>query len=419
MFTNIKYIILLMAGMSSKLFFSVASVLGFNYEGSGESFIYILYTAVISLFVVVIYFFSVLQKQGSDKRELKLFIIPIFILISYLSESIILGKIDSISIKSLSIFFLWSFPAILSGLYLTRNNIFIDAFKYFELLMIVFTLSALYAVIFPFVEGKRFETQAGASYQAMSYVAAIAFGLNLYFIFLGKNKYRFAFANNNIYYIFSICILPVQLVSVILPGGRGAAILSIVYIFLIPALFYKSIDARSRNKIIFILVCLLLIGGVYFPALIGDNEIAADGFQRAFQFLGANKLIDWEGSSGRDVIYNKAVELILLKPIFGYGLFSFSDQLGATYSHNLVLDLLLGGGIILISIVLFMFGFLVGRVKSLIRTDKQFSIVVVIFTYSLVSLMFSGTYLHTTELWFTIAIIFTWRPKLRILGSQK
>ena len=408
-----------MAGMSSKLFFSVASVLGFNYEGSGESFIYILYTAVISLFVVVIYFFSVLQKQGSDKRELKLFIIPIFILISYLSESIILGKIDSISIKSLSIFFLWSFPAILSGLYLTRNNIFIDAFKYFELLMIVFTLSALYAVIFPFVEGKRFETQAGASYQAMSYVAAIAFGLNLYFIFLGKNKYRFAFANNNIYYIFSICILPVQLVSVILPGGRGAAILSIVYIFLIPALFYKSIDARSRNKIIFILVCLLLIGGVYFPALIGDNEIAADGFQRAFQFLGANKLIDWEGSSGRDVIYNKAVELILLKPIFGYGLFSFSDQLGATYSHNLVLDLLLGGGIILISIVLFMFGFLVGRVKSLIRTDKQFSIVVVIFTYSLVSLMFSGTYLHTTELWFTIAIIFTWRPKLRILGSQK
>lgn len=413
-----KYLILVIAIVSSKMFFSAASIFGVNYEGATESSAYAIYSAAIALLACGIYFSRVIHVWGIRSVDVKLLSIPVLLVIWFLLESVSLGKLSEESLKTSGFFVLWSFPAMLCGLYLAREGELSRAFRYFELLNIAFTLSTLFAVILPFFGGGGFETLAGASYQTMSYIAAIAFGLNLNFLFLGKNKLRFDFANTRPYQIISACLLPLQLASVVIPGGRGATILSMVYIVLIPALSYKIKAARNKNKMMIVLGGFLLIGVFYLPAFLTGSDVASSGLERAIQFLGTDGQLDWEGSSGRDVIYAQALNLIGDRPIFGYGLFGFSEDLGAPYAHNLFLDVLLSGGVIFLLIAISAIWMMVARAKTAIKVDEGFSVVIVFLAYALVSLMFSGTFLVAPEFWFVFFLIFAWRRRSPALAVE-
>lgn len=406
-----KYLILVIAIASSKVFFSAASILGINYEGATESSVYIIYTAAIALFVFGIYFSGVIHAGGIRGRDAKLLGIPFLLLIWFLVEFVVSGGLSEESMRTGGFFVLWSFPAMLCGLLLARDRELSRAFKYFDLINIVFTLSALFVVILPFFGGGGFETLAGASYQTMSYVAAIAFGLNLNFLFLGKNSQRFDFLNTRLYQIISACMLPFQLASVVIPGGRGATILSLVYMILMPALSYKTKAAKNKNRMMIVLGGFLLVGALYLPTFLAGNDVASSGLERALQFLGSDGQLDWEGSSGRDVIYAKALSLIVDRPIFGYGLFGFSENLGASYAHNIFLDVLLSGGIFFLLATIAAIWMMIVRAKSAIRVDESFSVIIVFLVYAVVSLMFSGTFLVASEFWFVFFLIFAWRPR--------
>lgn len=404
-----KYLILVVAVVSSKLFFSAASILGVSYDGAEESAAYILYTAVISIVAVMIYVAGVVHRGGLRKTDIKILAIPVVLTAWFLLEAVASGEFPAEALKTMVYFLIWSLPAMLCGLYLANEKNFTKALKYFDVVVIVFTLSALTAVIFPFVAGKGFETLAGASYQTMSYVAAIAFGLNLNFLFLGGSRDRFKFANSSLYQVICVCILPIQLASVVLPGGRGATVLSVLYVLLVPLLSYRVATAKNRNRVLLVLGFLLLIGSIYVPTFILGSDIASAGLDRAIQFLGSDGQLNWDGSSGRDVIYDKALSLIAERPIFGYGLFGFASYLGAPYAHNIFLDLLLSGGVAFFLASVVVLGFLVIRAKWAVRVDERMSVVVVLLIYALVSLMFSGTFLVATEFWFAFCLLFAWR----------
>lgn len=414
-----KYFILVIAIASSKVFFSASSIFGINYEGAAESSVYVIYTAAVALLACGIYFARVIHAGGIGIMDVKLLSIPFLLIIWFSLEFVISGGLSEESLRTGGFFVLWSFPAMLCGLYLARERELSRAFKYFDLLNVVFTLSALVAVILPFFGGGGFETLAGASYQTMSYIAAIAFGLNLNFLFLGKNARRFDFANTRPYQIISVCMLPFQLASVVIPGGRGATILSLVYMILLPALSYKIKAARNRNRMMIVLGGFLLVGALYLPTFLAGSDIASSGLERALQFLGSDGQLDWEGSSGRDVIYAKALSLIADRPIFGYGLFGFSENLGASYAHNIFLDVLLSGGIFFLLATIAAIWMMIVRAKSAIKVDESFSVVIVFLVYAVVSLMFSGTFLVASEFWFVFFLIFAWRPRPRASADAR
>jgi len=71
---------------------------------------------------------------------------------------------------------------------------------------------------------------AGAVYhQTDSYLAAFAFGLNLHFLFEGQRHERFKFFKSLLYRCFCYLLLVIQALGFILPGGRGGAVLGVVY----------------------------------------------------------------------------------------------------------------------------------------------------------------------------------------------
>ena len=51
-------------------------------------------------------------------------------------------------------------------------------------------------------------------------------------------------------------------------------------------------------------------------------------------------------TSGRDLIYADATEMILERPILGYGLDSFTSYTGHIYPHNILLEMVIEIGIL-------------------------------------------------------------------------
>jgi O-antigen ligase len=81
------------------------------------------------------------------------------------------------------------------------------------------------------------------------------------------------------------------------------------------------------------------------------------------------------------------------------------------YPHNLILEILLSGGLIYLGITVFFVAIFVKKILFFaIKNDVLF---IYIILYPIIQLMFSGTYLVTTEFWIivTYSIIHFFRSK--------
>jgi O-antigen ligase len=213
------------------------------------------------------------------------------------------------------------------------------------------------------------------------------------------------------YQFISPFVIVLLIFCVIIPGGRGAFVLMVLYI-LLWYLFWIIGNKHSRRFYIGLILALFILPfvlyGIYF--IIQINEQMFVGFNRAVSFIdfkqGGFNLA--EGSSGREVIYNQAIELIGKKPITGYGLFEYMYSLTTVnqYPHNFFLELLLQGGVFYcVTMVVFLSSLFLKFIK-LLKRDSQFLILLFIFAYPMTNLIFSGSYLDTPLFWYCIMIIF-------------
>jgi O-antigen ligase len=128
------------------------------------------------------------------------------------------------------------------------------------------------------------------------------------------------------------------------------------------------------------------------------------GYFRILEFVKLDGGINWEGTSGRNVVYQTTLQLIEQRPILGYGLFGMWDVY-SSYPHNLFLEVLLQGGVFYLLIALIVLFYFAIKLAHLIRKDMRFRILIVLFIYPFVMLMFSGTYLSTPMFWFVIIYV--------------
>ena len=143
-----------------------------------------------------------------------------------------------------------------------------------------------------------------------------------------------------------IIAIPYLLISFIY-GARGVLLSVFVFVFLLWFLCSKNRRVLERRTLTAFFLCItllvlfpLIVYGVY--SLLQAVGVEARSVERLFESVSSNGSL----STGRDVLTKKAVEGFLESPLWGKGIGSFDDYSG-TYPHNIILQLLYEGGVLL------------------------------------------------------------------------
>jgi O-antigen ligase len=272
-----------------------------------------------------------------------------------------------------------------------------------EIVMLFFSVAVIISLISVVITNTR-ASIGGATYQNVAYIAAFAFGVNLYYIFFGENHERFAFARSKPYYYLCYVLLLFQLSSVIASGGRDGMILVIVYSVYLFLLLLKDKSSYKKLKNISLIILIGIIGMITQLKLLSIS-IYESSLNRAFSYLSGGD------TSGRDTLYNDAMHVILDSPLFGYGLFGMFDYYN-DYPHNFFLEVLMQGGLFYLVFWFVIIMYLIIKYINISMKFKAFRLISVIALYPIVVLMVSGTYINQSVFWFIISFIISYKIKL-------
>lgn len=398
-------LILMISLFKVPLFFSITAALGYIYLGSESSPIYVYimtFVGVLNIFLVIIYLW---KRNRVRLRDIAVLIgVPAVIFLSYLLAEARYGSRFG-NTHYLSLFLAFSFPALFIGYFFGKLKDHFDPSRVLEPIMLTISVGGIFSIVIPFLQGVRFVTLGGASYQVASYYAALAFGLNLYFLLWGINHKQYRLFRLLIYKVFCGFLLILQFIMVIIPGGRGAFVLVVVYC--LAALWQLLREERSKKFSKFFLYGVIVAVVVFLIPTFMGNELFERGFNRVTAFISSTG-INWDGTSGRLPIYQRTIEAFNESPIIGYGIFGYRGATNiGTYPHNLVLELLVQGGLVLFTISIILGIYLIRKLLFLIFLDSQYRVFLFIAIYPLVNLMFSGTYITSGLFWFMVAFLVT------------
>lgn len=139
----------------------------------------------------------------------------------------------------------------------------------------------------------------------------------------------------------------IYLVISFIYGARGALLSVCVFLFVFWII--RSHNVCERNKRMWLSALILLFAIVFFSPIIEytytfleSHDIEARSIERIYYKIADNESM----SVGRDLIYKRAIAGIAGSPILGSGIGSFDNYSGG-YPHNVILQLLYEGGILL------------------------------------------------------------------------
>lgn len=402
---ELKSIIFLSALFTSPIFFSISTIIGFQYKGAEESPALIIFTVIMISLSIVIILSDFLRGAFSFRRN-SLFVV--FLLLFFILNFFIYNLNSKISTKetlSFLYFILWGFSAALISIYVQKNNFFKDMVKYLEVLMWILSIAVLFAYIVPMFKGADYMknlTGNQISYQASSYYASFAFGLNCFFLLYGNSQNRFSFTKKKFYLFLLLILLIAQIIGTFSAGGRGGSVLLLTYgiLFCIKLLIDKHVKKKVMGLIV--ILCIIIAIIIALPKLL-TIPFFYSAFNRAFAFVGVNG-INWSGTSGRDMVYSSAISCIKKSPILGYGIFHYYNVMN-NYPHNLFLELLLQGGIIFFLIGLMIIVLIFYKLFKLIQSNNKYILIGVLWIYAIINLQFSGSYLYDSVFWFSSVFI--------------
>lgn len=386
--------------LGSLTFTIFSTLLGLTYV-SGNSSIYILYNVAVAGCVYLYCFFSFLIKPFRINVPLLVSILAVvYICVSFLLIYFSFNDINERVTNFFSYFIIWSLPAFLFGIVVGHSKLLGEIEKTLDVLMLVLSAVVIVNGVFYFSVGGRTSSSVSGSsnYQTMSYVSALAFALDYYLLTQGNTITRRSFfANNRLYRALCMILLPLQLLSLIVTGGRGGFVLLCVYFIYITLLRSREFTSRRKK----ITICFCFFFGIGF-LLVSSNEALQIGFERITQFIGAEG-IDWSGTSNRDIVYSTALKYIKERPVLGWGIFGYLNNMDNP--HNIFLELLLGGGAVYFLAACTFLGLLLIKYHYMAKRKPEFRIMFIFFLYGFVMLMFSGTYLVSPELWVFIGVV--------------
>lgn len=398
-----KHFLLVLSVQMNLLFFSVYSILGYEYGGADESNSFMIVCAISAAVGIFVVLYQNISKKIYGRKYMM--ILPLLLFgFEYLRVSSLYSYVPNLDRITL-IFFCYSVPAMFAGTYMANTNSILDSRKWFDFSMFIMSIGLLLSLPKMVLTGSV--SVAGTTYQALSYMAAFCFGLNLYEILFPQLE------KANIYNkglrILRLIFIPLHVICTFLGGGRGAAILLILNALIL--LFYKGVNIKKYLIPIFIAAILTSYLISHLGGFLGERF--EYGYIRAFSYL-TDSGLDMSQTSGRDEVYDEAWKSILGSPIIGYGLLGYlvPSNFSIGYSpHNVILHILLQGGVFLLSIVIFLILKAYKKLKVIIRRDQRLLFLVPLILFPCINLLFSGDYLTSSLLWFFISYLVTVTPK--------
>lgn len=184
----------------------------------------------------------------------------------------------------------------------------------------------------------------GVNYNDYTFISAvnILFGLILFEKFEGiKTRKYMPFLN--------MFFLIVSTITLFLGAGRSGILAGLILYILY---FYKNIlkvSGNIKNNIFSWITFLIIVGIIVFS--LNSNDLLSSGLERSISFInfGSNgPLINWSNTSGRLPIYHESLKIFYSSPLWGNGIGSiYLLHPIAYFSHNLILDILAEGGLLL------------------------------------------------------------------------
>jgi O-antigen ligase len=388
----------------------MTALLGMNYEGRESSRVYVLLCTILGTYCISVvayrYFLSKQSYQVNAIDILFLLFIPSIILLEYLF-CLINNPFTAEATNTISLFAAFSLPSIYIGVYLSKHGNMIACSKWVDIVMLIITVPLLLSATN--IVNTRVVDYGGASYQVVSYSIGLCYGINLCGFFFGKSYKRFPIFQTRIMSLLCLMLLPLQVYVALLSGGRGGIVLIIINTIV---LLYLSKYKIGKRRIFLILLSLVVF--IIMLSVVKKNETSVyveNGIARAFSYMTSDG-IDMSQTSGRDMVYEQAWELIKERPLTGYGLIRNE----AFSPHNLFLNLWMQHGFLFLLFGCFILYRMLNRLIRIVRQYPQYCLLIPLSTYPFVMLMFSGEYMRTGLFWFTLSFVFCFseRPNKKI-----
>lgn len=237
--------------------------------------------------------------------------------------------------------------------------------------------------------GEILQDESGLRYQNVSYYMSEMYAYSAYYVFFSSARHTYIGKClkypmlGMMLFCAAICLLS---------GGRGAFVFIITVTLLILYLLRK-VGRMTGIQVVFLVIVGLCVFALIAVKMDIFNSV---GFDRI-----ANHLSD---DDIRDSLRQRALEIFFGSPIFGHGIGSIWMTLGF-YSHNMFLDLLVEGGLILVLIVFRILYLIVKRLFILAKSDYSYIFFLLVFSKTFLVTMFSGYWISAYQLWLIFGFV--------------
>ena len=386
---------------SQIIFYGYNIIMGRHYGGAAVDNSFISFTLLVDI-IPFACFISYLFSNTSKKRVLPILIV----LLAYLFFLLLEGGLRYTTVKA---YIAFSIPAALTGIIVAKNHAESLFTKWLEPLVIFLSWVGISSMPVIMSASILEAGSEGIGIQSLSYYCAFAFSLNLFFLLFGDEiSERFRYAQLTVFKLFSVALLVVQVVVTLSSGGRGGFVLlvvSSVVLVLIRLFTRKNSNRRTRILPLFLILAITSFIAIhYMPNKL--ERVVEEGSQRTFSYINKGG-IDMGETSNRDIVYGNAIKDIKERPIFGYGLLMKGSHIEGSWPHNIILEILLQGGIVYLILFIIISISILKKLYKMIK--KGYALFIIpLFLYPVIMLCFSGSYLSTGLFWFSLTYILSY-----------
>jgi len=391
---------------AQQIFFSFSGLIGYNYAGKWESPVYIQFIVLVYIAMLSMYMRSFVKKPEISKSEMGFYLFFIFLIANHLLWVSLDGAATRWLPDNLIFFFSMGVTGFMAARVIHVYDAWHELIRLSDLVVFLMGAGLVVAIVLPYNSGLLSRGIGGASYQSASYYAAMCFGMLGVASFHLEKDLRYKWFRGQIGLVVNVLLMIALFIAAVINGGRGAFVLIVLYSGLIFFWIANKHGLTRRGVIRYMGVAILLpiIISLAMDKILND-PLLAPGFNRATAFIGNSNdaLIDMEkGSSGRDIVYDIAVQAIADSPWIGYGAFGHWEKV--IHPHNLLLDLSLQFGLPIAVLLFISLSLILWRKLKPLTTEKVW--LSVLFLSVTVMLLFSGGYFQNAIFWFTLASFF-------------
>lgn len=290
-------------------------------------------------------------------------------------------------------FILFGGLGILAGTYLSTGNMFNKAWISVDIIAFVCTAGSVIFEIAQYSDlGFVSRGYAGLSYQAISYMSAIAYSFTLWSIACVEPSSSLSLLNKRVFRNIKILLLPIQVIVAAISGGRGGIVAIAAVTIVVIAIRIKWGHIRVRRGLCIIAVAAALLA---FLAFWGDFLFSYAGFERLLT-----------RGDNRSDIWGIAIRAIGESPYFGYGFGGYGSTLGVFYPHNFFLDIALSAGMLGLVLFLAALIYLLNKLFIVMKGSHEWgSFLALTGVFSFAYLSVSGTFISFAPFWFVVAAL--------------